>query len=60
MIYVQFADVSSTAIASVFGTPQDPVAHPNQGTVETNDPRWKTFYESIPVGMQPLLPTPTI
>lgn len=59
MIYVQFSDNTNAAIASMFSAAQDPVAFPNQGTVEANDPMWKTFYDSMPAGGQQYLPVPT-
>ncbi len=43
--YVQFSDESQSFITSVFGCPQDPVAHPHQGIVQDDDPRYIQFID---------------
>jgi hypothetical protein len=45
---VQFADETNAVITSYFGSPQDPAIYPNQGTVESDDPRWMPFCEAVP------------
>jgi hypothetical protein len=57
-IYVQFSDAQGTAIDSYFCCPQDPSVYPNLGTVQANDSRWKTFYDSAGSFMQSFLPAP--
>jgi hypothetical protein len=47
-LYVQFADNTDTEIISVFASPQDDTHFPNQGTVESDDPRYVTYYDSVP------------
>lgn len=42
-VYVQFTDASETAVCSVYACPQDPVAHPNQGTIDESDARYQAF-----------------
>ena len=46
-IFVQFSDGSQSEVIAYFTSPQDETAYPNSGTVESSDPRWKTFYESL-------------
>ncbi|MCT9017166.1 hypothetical protein N6G05_26805 [Cupriavidus gilardii] len=60
-IYVQFADETEEVIVSYFGIPQDPDYWKNQGTVESSDPRWKAYYESMASlrEMGVILPEPT-
>jgi hypothetical protein len=57
-VNVQFADATDETIVSFFGCPQDPAAWPNQGTVETSDPRWKTYFDAQPELVQTFLPEP--
>jgi hypothetical protein len=47
MINVQFTDASAQIIQAYLASPQDPDLWPNQGTVSTSDPRWKTFYDAV-------------
>lgn len=42
-VYVQFGDATETTIISSFGCPQDPVAFPNQATIDSTDPRYQAF-----------------
>lgn len=58
LIFVQFSDASQTAIVSYFGSPQDPAAYQNQGSIEPTDARWKTFYDALPLSMRDGLPVP--
>ncbi|MDR5813305.1 hypothetical protein QCE62_06830 [Caballeronia sp. LZ033] len=58
IIYVQFSDETDTEIISQFSCPQDPADWPNQGTVDSSDPRWKTYYDEQPAFIQGFLPTP--
>ena len=58
-LYIAFTDESGSAIASFFSGPQDKAAFPHQATIETSDPKWKAFYESIPEMMRDGLPAPT-
>jgi hypothetical protein len=57
-IYVQFADSTDKVVVSYFGSPQDPVAWPNQGQIDTSDARWKTYYEALSSQFTEGLPTP--
>lgn len=56
-IYVQFSDDTATTIISCFSCPQDPEVWPNQGAVESNDSRWKTYYDAQSSFIQGFLPT---
>ncbi|MFP1728043.1 hypothetical protein ACLEDY_05375 [Lonsdalea quercina] len=47
-IYVQFSDDSESEIVSLFGNPQDEKYWPHQGTVDSSDARYKTYYENMP------------
>lgn len=58
-LYVQFSDATETVIVSFFACPQDPKVWPNQGSIETNDARWKTYYDSQPTNFQHVFPVPT-
>lgn len=57
-IYVQFSDDTDTTIISYFSCPQDPDVWPNQGTIESNDPRWKTYYDQQSPFIQGFMPAP--
>lgn len=59
MLNVQFSDSTETVIVSSFAVPQDAGAYPNQGQIETSDPRWKTFFDLMNPAVQKYLPTPT-
>lgn len=48
MKYVQFSDESHASIFGVFASPQDPVAWPNMGEVEDDDPRYLTYMNPPP------------
>jgi hypothetical protein len=58
-LYIQFTDATQTAIISYFACQQDPSVWENLGQVDSNDARWKTFYDSQPAVMQSALPAPT-
>ena len=40
---VQFSDSTDSFVISVFGCPQDSKAYPNQGQIDSNDPRYQAF-----------------
>jgi hypothetical protein len=42
-IYVAFQDASEERVTSIFDCPQDPEVWPNQGIVESDDPRYLNF-----------------
>jgi hypothetical protein len=46
--YVQFTDATQATVCSVFLCPQDPVAHPNQGEIDSQDPRVLAFLNPPP------------
>lgn len=58
IVHVQFADETETTIVSYFGSPQDPAIYPNYADIDTSDPRWHAYYNSLPDWLQPWLPTP--
>lgn len=58
-IFVQFSSASEETIVASFGAPQDETAFPNQGVVNSSDPRWGTYYKTIPAGAQSAWPAPT-
>lgn len=58
LLYVQFADESEEVIISYFGSPNDPDVWPNQGTVDTSDPRWAVYWNGLPILLQRMLPAP--
>lgn len=55
---VQFQDSSNEVITSYFANPQDVSVFPNQGTVDTSDARYATFFEQLPPAMRAGLPAP--
>ncbi|HDR8928316.1 TPA: hypothetical protein QDB26_005342 [Burkholderia vietnamiensis] len=57
-ITVQFSDSSETLIIAYFGSPQDPVDYPNQGTVDATDPRWTEYYNSTSPFLRGGMPSP--
>jgi hypothetical protein len=59
MLNVQFFDSTETTIVSSFAVPQDASTYPNQGQVETSDPRWKAFFDLMNPAVQKYLPAPT-
>jgi hypothetical protein len=44
-INVQFSDPTEKVITSVFGCPQDPEVWPNQGQIDSSDPRYLVFID---------------
>ncbi len=58
IILVAFADSTKTAISSAFFCAQDPVEWPYQGSVESSDPMWEAFYNSVSTEGQAGLVTP--
>ncbi|MGS1033101.1 hypothetical protein [Burkholderia glumae] len=58
-MYVQFTDSSETAIIAIFGCAQDPKIYPNQGEIETSDPRYGAYYESLPAPAQKWIEAPS-
>jgi hypothetical protein len=63
ILSVYFASEEQAVIVSYFGeysgSPPDREVFSFWGTVDTDDARWKTFYESVPF-MQEGLPPPTV
>ena len=57
-VNIMFSDATETVVIAYFAGPQDPEFYPNQATMDTSDPRWKTFYESMPDYLQEWLPRP--
>lgn len=56
---VQFSDSTDTAIQTYFTANPDPSMYPNLGTVNSNDARWKSFYDLFAAaGMASGLPVP--
>ena len=47
-VFVQFTDASQTTVCSVYGCPQDPVDHPNQGEIDSADARLLAFLNPQP------------
>lgn len=54
-MYVQFDSPKQELVVSVFDEPQDAVDFPNQGEVDSDDPRYIAFIEPpAPVVVDPL------
>lgn len=56
--FVQFEDGANTRIVGIYGNPQpDMDAHPHQGEVEDDDPRYLAYLESTkPVPIEDMDP----
>lgn len=48
LIYVQFKDEHREVIVASFSCAQDPQVFPNQGTVNSDDPRYIAFVATLP------------
>lgn len=59
-INVQFSDPSQAVVVTYLCCPQDPAVFLNQGTVKDSDPRWKAYYDSIPLFLQQSMPSPDV
>jgi hypothetical protein len=56
---VQFSDSTQEIVVAYFAGPQSATTYPNQGIFQSNDARWSTYYDALPVAMQQGLPSPT-
>lgn len=56
---VQFSGSTQETIVAWFSDPQSAATFPNQGQVQTNDPRWSAFYGALNKDMQEYIPAPT-
>lgn len=57
-LYVQFTYDTETVIGTYFCCLQDPNVYPHLGTVFANDPRYITFYDSLPGFIRGGMPVP--
>lgn len=57
-MFVQFKDSTKEEIIAYFGGPQCSDTYPNQGVVETDNPKWTVFYNKVHMWMDGL-PVPT-
>jgi hypothetical protein len=57
-LFVQFSDSTEKVVISIFGGAQDPSAYLNQGEIESDDPRYSSYFGGIPEDLQKLLPMP--
>jgi hypothetical protein len=46
--FIQFEDDTETVVIASFSCPQDPDVFPNQGAVESDDPRYLAFEATLP------------
>lgn len=58
-IYVQFSDASDETIINAWSEPQDPTVWENQGTVQSDDARYATFYADLMPGFARFYVTPS-
>ena len=56
MLLVQFSDSTQETIIAFLPGLQDPVVFPNQGEVDSTDPRWKAFFHNLPDTVQASMP----
>lgn len=52
LLNVQFTDSTKKAVSSIFSSPQDSDAFPNQDTVSPSDSRVTEYIESLPEFMR--------
>jgi hypothetical protein len=57
-IYAQFSDSSETTIVAIFSSPQNPETYPYSIELTASDPRYATYYASLPAWAQAGLPAP--
>lgn len=57
-MFVQFNDSTKEEIIAYFDGPQDPKDYPNQGEVDTDNPKWAIFYGKVNMWVNGL-PEPT-
>lgn len=57
-IHVSFADAEESAIDGAFYSEQFYDMYPYQGVVASDDPRYVTWYSSLPPMVQQMWPTP--
>jgi hypothetical protein len=58
-MYVQFSDSTEATIIAYAASAQPSDAWPYQGTVDSSDARWATYYAKIPAIAQEFLPATT-
>lgn len=58
IINVQFQDSTSKVVISYFANPQDSGVCPNQGQIDASDPRYASFFNSLPADIRIGMPTP--
>lgn len=58
LLYVQFSDDKKEKIISYFSGPQPVDYWPNQGTVYSSDPLWKTYFNEQSPMLQTMIPIP--
>jgi hypothetical protein len=56
-VTVQFSDETGATIVSYFGCPQGDWIS-NQAEIDVSDPRWATYYASLPGEIRETLPSP--
>ena len=57
MLLVQFSDSTQETIIAFLPGLQEPVVFPNQGEVDSTDPRWKAFCHNLPDTVQASMPS---
>lgn len=54
-VFVLFSDETNQVISTAFAVQQDPPATP----IDINDPRWKTYFNTLPANAQTGWPVPS-
>jgi hypothetical protein len=58
-IWVEFTDDTKSTVGTAYpsglGDPED---HPLAEEIDTSDPRWKAYYDSLPFFLQQGMPNP--
>lgn len=57
-VFVEFSDSTEQTILAAFAVQQPGSAYANLGSLDSSDPRWKTYYSALPVSAQISLPQP--
>lgn len=58
-MFVQFSDSDEQVIAAIFSSEQDQDVFPNQAEIELSDPRYKSYFDTLPMFAQEMLEPPS-
>ncbi|MDN7676681.1 hypothetical protein QZM22_30440 [Burkholderia oklahomensis] len=58
-MFAQFSDSDEKVIVAIFASEQDQEAFPNQAEIDESDPRYKAYFDALPVFAQEMLEPPS-